>query len=229
MKLPNWFKILWWVVLTLLATIFLYFQLPDLIHGRASAFVVLTLLVWLGLALCPIFPEINFFGFHLKQQMEELKAQVTKQITGLAADVRSTVSIANYVQSSTQALPPGLPDKTSEELPRRTLKLKILNTLWTKQVNRFDDLSQVWSFRLNSNAAEFFDFREATTKLMREGLVSETGQGQIYLTPAGFEYCKTHYKDFPDEQWWPEDPIRHERLKAVLGRANAAAIGAELP
>lgn len=217
MKLPNWLRIIWWVLLSLAATVFLCFRLPDLIDGRASAFDVLMLLVWLGLLLCPVFAEINLFGLKLKQQIEGLEALITQQISSLATEVRSTVNM-NVIQSSgVQSPPDRLPDKTSEEWTRSPMEFKILKTLWTKQVNRFDDLLSVWSFRLNSNAPEFFGFRDAATKLMKEGLVAETGHGQIHLIPAGFEYCKNHYKEFPDEQWWPEDPIKPERLKAVLG------------
>ena len=216
MKLPNWFKIVWWILLLVLTSVFLRFRWPDLTKGIASASDVLVLLVWFAVVLCPLFSEINIFGLKLKQEIQALKSHITQQIGSVVMQARSSVSM--YVQqSSIQPAAAGLPEKASEELRRPPMEFKILKTLWTKQVNRFDDLSQVWSFRLNPSAVEFFAFRDAGTTLMKEGLVAETAHGQIHLTPPGFEYCKNHYKDFPDVQWWPEDPMKPERLKAVLG------------
>ena len=200
------------------AVIFMCFRWPDLTKGKASSFDAIVLLIFFGLLLCPIFAEVNLFGLKLKQQIKGLEDQISQQISSLATEVRSTVTM-NVIQSSTQAAPGNLPDKASEASNRTPMELKILNTLWTKQVNRFDDLSRVWSFRLNVNAAEFIEFRDAATRLIREGFVSETAQGQIHLTVAGFDYCRTHYEEFPDEQWWPEDPIKPDRLKVILGES----------
>ena len=90
---------------------------------------------------------------------------------------------------------------------RQPLEYKILNTLWTKQVNKWPDLSHLFTFRINFYAQEFLGFREAGNKLMGEGLISETDTGQFYITPKGFQYCKEHYLEFPKDQWWPEEQM----------------------
>lgn len=100
---------------------------------------------------------------------------------------------------------------------REKMEYQILNTLWTKQVNKFPDYSGLWTFRINANTPVFLQYREAASKLIGEGLISETEQGQLYLTREGFNYCKSHYKEFPPEQWWPEEAIDQEKLRIALG------------
>ena len=51
-------------LLLLSVTVFLGLRLPDLLDGRASAFDVVMLLIWLGLLLCPLFAEISIFGLN---------------------------------------------------------------------------------------------------------------------------------------------------------------------
>ena len=99
---------------------------------------------------------------------------------------------------------------------RTAMEYKILNTLWTEQVNRFPNFEGVWTFRINSVAPEFLKFREAANKLIGERLVDETDQGQLHLTKGGFEHCKDHHAQFPDDQWWPEHKLKPEQLKKAL-------------
>lgn len=105
-----------------------------------------------------------------------------------------------------------------ESTPRRrtAMEYKILNTLWTKQVNKWPDVSLLFSFKLGPGSPEFPGFREAGGKLIGEGLISETPDGQYFLTPSGFEFCKKNYKEFPDDQWWPEETINKENLAKVV-------------
>jgi hypothetical protein len=96
------------------------------------------------------------------------------------------------------------------------MELKILNTLWTKQVNKFPDYSKLFTFRIASQSPEYPEFRESGGKLIGKKLVNETDDGQYFLTPEGFNYCKANYQTFPSEQWWPEEMINIENLKKVL-------------
>ena len=100
---------------------------------------------------------------------------------------------------------------------KSAMELKILNTLWTKQVNFDPAYSKLWTFRVNYGVPEFNEFRVASNKLIGEGLVAETDQGQLYLTPNGYKYCIDHYKEFPPEQWWPDETIKSENLKIATG------------
>jgi len=141
----------------------------------------------------------------------------TEFLQNLAAIVRGNKEYFDYMKGKTGQIPPS---QVEENPQRRPMELKILNTLWTKQVNKFPDFSGVWTFRINVNAPEFMEFREAGNKLMGEGLIGETDQGQFYLTSKGFEYCKSNYKDFGSDQWWPEETISKENLKKILNKGN---------
>jgi hypothetical protein len=108
--------------------------------------------------------------------------------------------------------------ETSKSKQRTLMEYMILNTLWTKQVNKWPDLSLFFTFRMGfPTASENQAFREAGAKLIGEGLITETNDGQFLLTIDGFDYCKKHFKEFPSEQWWPEETINKENLKRVIG------------
>jgi hypothetical protein len=101
---------------------------------------------------------------------------------------------------------------------RTRMEYKILNTLWTKQVNLAPEYAKLWTFRINYGTPEFFEYRIASSKLIGEGLVGETDNGQIHLTVDGYAYCKKHYPEFPPEQWWPESKIDQHKLQLALGK-----------
>ena len=88
-----------------------------------------------------------------------------------------------------------------EALVRTSIEYKILNTLWTKQLNLAPDYSKVWTFRINYGTPEFNEYRIASSKLIGEGLVGETSNGHVHLTPTGYDYCKEHHSEFPPEHW----------------------------
>jgi hypothetical protein len=217
MRLPTWLKIVWWAVMFVVASAFLYQRFGDLAQGYQYPFDFVVLLIWLALALSPIFADINIFGLRLKQEIQAVRCEVVREIGALRTDVRMGVSISNILSSSVQPLVAQPPAEASGEIRRSRMEYKILNTLWTKQAMRFKDVSQVWMFRINEPSPDFLDFRDTSTRLMREGLVRESANGQIYLTEAGFAYCKSHYQEFPPDQWWPEEKLSPERLREVLG------------
>ena len=110
--------------------------------------------------------------------------------------------------------PPSLAD--SKPRQRTAMEYKILNTLWTKQVNKWPDFSLLFTFKLGPGSPEFAGFREAGGKLIGERLIFETPDGQYFLTRTGYDYCKNHYKEFPSDQWWPEETINTENLAKVV-------------
>lgn len=134
-------------------------------------------------------------------------------LQNLAAIIRGGKHYFDYKAATSGQIQPSQMEKLST---RRPMEFKILNTLWTKQVNKFPDFSGVWTFRINANSPEFMPFREAGNKLLGEGLIGETDQGQFHLTHAGFEYCKQHFNEFPQDQWWPEEQINKQQLKKVI-------------
>jgi hypothetical protein len=90
MKLPNWFKIIWWALLFALLTFFLSQRYPDLVQGRAAASDVFIFSVWAALVLVPLFQELNLFGIELKQELHELRFELKSELLNLRSEIEST-------------------------------------------------------------------------------------------------------------------------------------------
>jgi len=102
---------------------------------------------------------------------------------------------------------------------RSLMEYMILNTLWTKQINKWPDLAQLFTFNMNFvSPSETKAFKEAVDILIEEGLITVAENGQYMLTIKGFDYCKSHYKEFPNEQWWPDEQINKANLEKVIGK-----------
>jgi hypothetical protein len=118
-----------------------------------------------------------------------------------------------------RGLPEELPTAIAER-PNTAMEYKILNTLWNKQVGKFPDLDVFFTFRLNTSATEFLEFREAGNRLMGKGLISETDIGQFHLTSAGLQYCSKNYKTFPADMWFKYESLYQDNLGKVLKKLN---------
>jgi len=162
--------------------------------------------------------------FWLRKELRALIGRVRKgKFPGGAFEFDSQAPPASQVIPPTNSAAPAAPPTrvtTARQQARGEMENRILKTLWTKQVNRFPKYEGVWTFRLQSGAEEFFAFREAAGKLMADSLVTETDTGQIALTREGFEFCKKHYNEFPDDlpEWWPNETLDPEKLKIALGQ-----------
>lgn len=93
MKLANWFKVSWWILLVGLLTAFLLHRYPDLSVGRAVPADVVVFVIWIALLLAPLFSEISLLGITLKQQVDELKNYVASQMTDVKNEVRNAVDV----------------------------------------------------------------------------------------------------------------------------------------
>lgn len=99
---------------------------------------------------------------------------------------------------------------------RPIVEQKILNTLWIKQVNRFDDWPESrWMFRPGSDDPYWADFVKASDRLAREGLVICTQDRMVYMTDHGFEYCRDHNQELGTEHWWADEQLDQEKLEKV--------------
>lgn len=93
MKIPNWAKLAWWAVLVCTLTYFLWARLPDLLSGEAAAADIAVFGVWMALLLSPLFTEVELFGVTLKNEIEELKENLTTQIGDIRNDIRNAVDV----------------------------------------------------------------------------------------------------------------------------------------
>jgi len=103
MKFPNWFRILWWVVLLIALTAFLTQRYSDLIAGRAVAADIVVFLIWVGLALAPVFQEVQLFGLKLKQEVQAIRDKLDSLEIKMNASITSQV----HQEINLQAPSPG--------------------------------------------------------------------------------------------------------------------------
>jgi hypothetical protein len=97
MKLPNWFKILWWVLLLTCLGVFLATRYRDLIGGKSIGSEILVLVVWLALLLLPLFQEISLFGLTFKREFEALKTNVRDEVASIRAEIRNSVDVRTQI------------------------------------------------------------------------------------------------------------------------------------
>jgi hypothetical protein len=90
MKLPNWAKIIWWVVLLVILTTYLAERLTDLRSGHSNPVDVVVFLVWVGLLLAPLFDEVTLFGLTLKQKIDA----VHREVQSIKAEIQNTIQIS---------------------------------------------------------------------------------------------------------------------------------------
>ena len=139
-------------------------------------------------------------------------------LQNLAAIIRGDKNYFDYLKSKQGAISASEAEK-SKAPERNAMQYKILNTLWTKQVNHYPEFDNFWTFRINNNSPEYTHFRENAGILIGEGLVRETDEGQYYLSPIGWDYCKKNHNSFPADQWWPEEKINQMNYELVKNKS----------
>ncbi len=164
---------------------------------------------WYLILFLIIFPVLILIAFFLLvvKHHEKLYAP---------SDFANESLFVQLIEGKIERSPKSLASKSITKESRSPMEYRILHTLWTKQVNTFPDYSGVWMFRINASSPIYLRFREAASKLIGEGLISESDQGQVYLTREGFEYCKDHHKEFPPGIWGQVEPIDEQKLRIAL-------------
>ncbi len=205
--------------------LFLVWRLGDLVVGRAVTLDVAVFVVWASLLLSPLFAEMSLGGFRLKQIIEDTSAELKREIASTRSELASAIAVSNTVtqhvnfavpSGSVAADAPSLNGPGSHDAKRSAMELKILNTLIHKQMLKWPDRSQWFTFRLATADPEFVEWRVATSKLLGEGLIAETDEGQVFLTNKGFNYCAGNYHSFPKDQWWPTETMGLSAMLKLL-------------
>ncbi len=83
MKLPNWLKIIWWVLLVGVFAYLIYQRYDFNMSGAATATDIVIFLILTALLVIPLFQEVSIFGVSLKQKIDTLKEEFDTQIIGL--------------------------------------------------------------------------------------------------------------------------------------------------
>jgi hypothetical protein len=163
MKNSENFKTIWWGILVIVIGFYLWGRYPKLIEGSPSYFDAIVFIVWVGICLAPIFQEIDLFGVKLKQQIDDLKKDVTHQFSTLKTEIKSSIEVSNansnqiYFQSG--AVPP-----QDSEIP--DLSEQIQRTL--DQMGITPAQEDVEDYGVDPIHVEMFKVRLAFENLLRE-------------------------------------------------------------
>ena len=111
MKLPTWFKVIWWIFITGLAAWLFWGRIPAISKGSSAPVDVFLFLVLVALLLAPIFQEVSFFGLKFKQAVDDLKNHLSTQLSVFKADLQTTIVSSNNI-TVTMPAPP-----SDEQLP----------------------------------------------------------------------------------------------------------------
>jgi len=93
MKLPNWFKIIWWLIISFTTSIILIMRFNQIISGAHTNLDIFILLLWVILLLCPLFSEISFFGLKVKKELEDLKSTIQFQTSYLQTAIQNKFTV----------------------------------------------------------------------------------------------------------------------------------------
>lgn len=122
MKLPNWFKIGWWVILSVALIITLWSRFSAIQNGTATGVDAFLFLILTILLLLPLFQEFDFFGVKLKAQIAEVKTELREQVSSLRQDILNVGVTTQFNPQINLAPPPDSSLPTLEENFRRILK-----------------------------------------------------------------------------------------------------------
>ncbi|WP_206957493.1 hypothetical protein [Trinickia acidisoli] len=156
MKLPNWVRTGWWVILIVVLTVFLYGRYPDLKAGRAAAADVVVFVIWIALLLAPLFGEVSLLGIKLKQQFDELENMMTTQITDIRNDLRNTIDVRTTISPSfnipaapSDAQLPAIERRINEIISERLSALGVHVSPSILPINVDNDVSFLFAARYN--------------------------------------------------------------------------------
>jgi hypothetical protein len=172
MKIPNWLKIVWWALLTIILSLLLYYRRGAILSGTATPFDIFAFVIWAALLLVPLFQEVSFFGVTLKQEIDELKAHVKAEITGLKSEIQNTIDLRTninpqfFLQPPTDAQLPKLEEQVknilSENLQRYGIKEPVEEPKQIKAAP--DNVEYIFKVRYNIETELNRIYREATGK-----------------------------------------------------------------
>jgi hypothetical protein len=114
MKLPNWFKITWWILLLGLTGFILFERFDAIATGQSVPVDVFIFLIFVALMLVPIFSEIEFFGIKLKKEIEDLKHDLNIKLGDIRNEIKATQT--QTVNQTVQTFGPPPPDNKLPEL-----------------------------------------------------------------------------------------------------------------
>jgi hypothetical protein len=121
MEIPNWFKISWWIVLSLSLTILLAVRFNAIISGQSTAFDIFAFIIWSALLLAPLYKEVSFLGVSLKYEIDKVK----KEVEDTGKEVKSEISSLKNVISNTIAMQTTVSPQFNLSLPNHEEMIEV--------------------------------------------------------------------------------------------------------
>jgi hypothetical protein len=107
------------------------------------------------------------------------------------------------------------------------MEKKILKTLWSKQVNRVDTWpGSWWIFRpgfSDTNEPLAWVYWAAVMQLYIHGLVKVNENSMIRITSSGLRFCADHQADLGDEEFWPQEPIKTDKISQLIEKLKTVS------
>ena len=109
MQRPKWLtwtnvvKVLtwtWWSVLLVFFSLLAWTRAEAFTAGQATGPDVVLLVVWLALALAPIFHEVNVFGLKLKREVEGLRKEIAEIKISSSASILQHISVSDALHGA---------------------------------------------------------------------------------------------------------------------------------
>lgn len=119
MKLPNWVRIIWWIIITIIVGWIFYNRIPAILNGESVTIDLFIFLVWIALLLSPIFQEISLFGMKFKQSIEDLKQYLNTQLSIFKTEIQTSINTSNNINVTIPNAPsddrlPGLEQRVNK-------------------------------------------------------------------------------------------------------------------
>lgn len=194
MKNTEDFKTFWWFVLVVVIGFFLFGRQGDLMTGKSTYFDSIVFIVWVGICLAPIFQEMDLFGVKLKQDIQDLKKDLSHQLAMLKTEITSSIEVSsansNQVYVNTTPAPP-----KDSEIPDLTAQIQDALTKLGIKPDETESLRNKYS---GSIETEMFEIRLAFEKLLRRYSIS-LGIGSRKVSIGKMLYTLRGVENIPKE------------------------------
>lgn len=106
MRLPNWFRIVWWIIILAVTTFVLRARYNSIISGNSTTVDALLIFIWFALLLLPLFQEVELFGVKFKSYLDTLKSEIKSDILNVRSEIQNFAAINTQISPSIHLTPP---------------------------------------------------------------------------------------------------------------------------
>jgi hypothetical protein len=168
MSNSNNFKVVWWAILVIALGAYLYLRQGQLIGGNPTYFDVVVFLVWMAVCLAPIFKDVKLFGLELKQDIEQLKREISHQLALMKVELQSSIDISSsntsHVHINSAAPIP------ANDAEIRDIKQQIAETLreFGIRTEKTEQLGLLFAHDIPKESVDLFKVRLSFERLINE-------------------------------------------------------------